>query len=100
MVDSPWVRMMLDCKAMWAMEPWPIADVIRRQRDSFVHFHANDPNLQGPGFGKLDFVPIFAALKEVDFKRWVSVEVFDYTPGPERLAIESIKYMKQCLARA
>ena len=99
MVDSPHVRMMLDCKAMWAMEPEPIPDVIRLYRDHFVHFHANDPNLQGPGFGELDFVPIFQALKEVGFQRWVSVEVFDYTPGPERLARESIRYMKECLAK-
>lgn len=95
-VGSPRVRMMLDCKAMWATEPDPIPDVIRRVRDWFVHFHANDPNLQGPGFGRLDFAPILAALKEVGFDRWVSVEVFDYSPGPERLARESIQYLKQC----
>jgi sugar phosphate isomerase/epimerase len=100
MVGSPRVKMMLDCKAMWAMEPTPIPDVIRRQKDHFVHFHANDPNLQGPGFGDLDFAPIFAALKEVEFDRWVSVEVFDYAPGPEKLAADSIKYMKKCLAEA
>ncbi|MBN1590437.1 MAG: sugar phosphate isomerase/epimerase [Pirellulales bacterium] len=100
MVGSPHVSFMLDCKAMWAMEPMPIPCVIRTQKSPFVHFHANDPNLQGPGFGQLDFVPIFRALKEVKYDRWVSVEVFDYSPGPEKLARDSIKYMKQCLAKA
>jgi sugar phosphate isomerase/epimerase len=99
MVDSPQVGMMIDCKAMWAMEPEPIPDVIRRYKDWFGHFHANDPNLQGPGFGDLDFVPIFQALHDVNYDKWVSVEVFDYTPGPEKLAINSIKYMKECLAK-
>lgn len=99
MVDSPNVGMMIDCKAMWAMEPEPIPDVIRRYKDWFGHFHANDPNLQGPGFGELDFVPIFEALKEVNYDKWVSVEVFDYTPGPEKLAIDSIRYMKECLSQ-
>ena len=80
-VGSPNVKMMLDCKAMWPTEPRPIPEVIHRQKDWSVHFHANDPNLQGPGFGELDFMPIFKALKEVNFDRWVSVEVFDYTPG-------------------
>jgi sugar phosphate isomerase/epimerase len=98
-VGSPRITMMLDCKAMWAMEPEPIPEVIHRYKDHFFHFHANDPNLQGPGFGDLDFVPIFQALKAVDFSRWVSVEVFDYTPGPEKLARDSIAYMKQCLAQ-
>jgi len=100
MVGSPRVAFMLDCKAMWSMEPEPIPDVIRRSKGRFVHFHANDANLQGPGFGQIDFVPIFKALKEVKYDRWVSVEPLDYVPGAEKLARESIKYMRQCLAKA
>ncbi|MBN2217481.1 MAG: sugar phosphate isomerase/epimerase [Pirellulales bacterium] len=99
LVGSPRVSFMLDCKAMWAMEPEPIPDVVRRYRGQFFHFHANDPNLQGPGFGQLDFVPIFHALKETGYNRWVSVEPLEYSPGPERLARESIRYMKECLAK-
>ena len=96
-LDSEYVRIMLDCKAMWAMETLSISEVIQRYRNDFVHFHANDPNLLGPGFGELEFEPIFAALDEINYDRWVSVEVFDYTPGPERIAKESIDYMRRCL---
>jgi len=95
-VDSPRCRLILDCNAM-ATESSPHADLIRRHRAHLVHFHANDPDSLGPGFGDLDFVPILAALRDIAYRGWISVEVFDYTPGPERLARESIRYMKACL---
>ena len=96
-VGSPQVRLHLDCKAM-ATESLPIPDLIARYSPLLSHFHANDPNRQGPGFGQLDFVPIFRALQETGYPGWVSVEVFDYTPGIERLARESLQYMLRCVA--
>ncbi|MBI2826733.1 MAG: sugar phosphate isomerase/epimerase [Planctomycetia bacterium] len=93
-IGSPNCRLHLDCKAM-SSEPTPIPDSIRRHAAMLVHFHANDPNRQGPGFGALDFVPIFRTLAEIDYRGWVSVEVFDYSPGVERLARESIEYMRE-----
>ena len=79
-VSSPQIQLHLDCKAM-ATEATPIVELIRSNRDVLAHFHANDPNRQGPGFGQLDFVPIFKALQEVHYGGWVSVEVFDYARG-------------------
>ncbi len=122
LVDSPRFRLHLDCKAMSAEpaetgtgsagQPAPrgnrtpsavpvpisatIPGLIRKYRQWFIHFHANDPNGRGPGFGKLDFVPILKALREINYRGWVSVEVFDFAPGPERLARESIEYLRKC----
>jgi sugar phosphate isomerase/epimerase len=93
-IGSPHVRLHLDVKAM-ASEPDPIPEIIRASSRHLEHFHANDVNLRGPGFGDVDFVPIFAALAEVRYRGWVSVEVFDYAPGAERLARESIEYMRR-----
>lgn len=97
-VGSPHCKMMLDCKAM-VHEKLSMPELIHKYKDWMMHFHANDPNLRGPGMGDLDFVPIFQALHEINYKRWISVEVFDYTPGPEALAKESIDYMRKVEAQ-
>lgn len=93
---SPHVRLHLDCKAM-STEMVPMVELIRQHRAQLVHFHANDPNRRGPGFGNLDFVPILRALQQIEYRGWVSVEVFDYTPGIEALARQSIEYLRRCL---
>lgn len=95
-MDVPQIQLLLDCKAMAGGEQQPIPEVIRRYHATMIHFHANDPNLQGPGFGDLDFVPVFQALQDVAYRGWISVEVFDYSPGVERLARESLSYMQRC----
>jgi sugar phosphate isomerase/epimerase len=95
-IGSPQVRLHLDCKAM-ATESTPPAELIRKYHQLTAHFHANDPNRQGPGMGQLDMRPILEALGEVDYRGWVSVEVFDYSPGVERLARESIENLRRVL---
>lgn len=97
-LGDPTFRLHLDVKAM-STEAHPAPELIRRYHGYLQHFHANDPNLRGPGFGEADFVPIFRALADVGYAGWVSVEVFDYSPDPETIARESIRYMRECATK-
>lgn len=94
-IAHPYVKLHLDVKAM-SSEAMPVPDVIRQFAPAMKHFHANDANRRGPGFGYTDFVSIFKALKDVKYQGWVSVEVFDYTPDPETIALKSLEHMRRC----
>jgi sugar phosphate isomerase/epimerase len=95
LVNHPAVVLHLDVKSM-SSESVPVPELIRRHAHRTGHLHANDPNRRGPGFGTVDFRPIFAALREARYNRWVSVEVFDYAPDPETIARQSLEYMRAC----
>ncbi|MFO0922709.1 MAG: sugar phosphate isomerase/epimerase family protein [Pirellulales bacterium] len=96
-IGSPWIQLHLDVKAM-SSEGIPIPELIHQNQDIMIHFHANDPNKLGPGMGEVPFVPIFQALQDVDYQGWVSVEVFDYSPGIETILEKSMRCMKESLA--
>jgi sugar phosphate isomerase/epimerase len=44
--------------------------------------------------GEVRFEPIFQALQDISYPGWVSVEVFDYKPGVEKILQESMQTMK------
>jgi sugar phosphate isomerase/epimerase len=92
MIGSDHVQLHLDVKAM-STEEEPIEEIIQRNSDILIHFHANDPNRLGPGMGSVDQRPIFEMLHQIQYDGWVSVEVFDYSLGPERLLRESMANM-------
>lgn len=90
---SPRFKIILDVKAMCS-EAIAIPQIVRDSWPDFAHFHANDRNLKGPGFGDVDFRPIAGALHEVGYAGYVSVEVFDFTEGPEVIATRSLEYLR------
>jgi sugar phosphate isomerase/epimerase len=92
--NSEAMKIILDVKAMCS-EATPIPQIILKSSPHFAHFHANDRNLKGPGFGDVDFHPIIAALREVGYKGYASVEVFAFEEGAEAIATKSIEYLRK-----
>lgn len=97
-IGHPRFRLHLDVKAMMGSEKDPIPDVLRASARHLAHFHANDPNLLGPGMGDVDHRPILRALQEIGYSGYVSVEVFNYDPGPEKIARDSLNYLRSAAA--
>jgi len=99
-VDHPRLKLHLDVKAQSSEPSASVPELIGRYAAFAGHFHAQDVNLRGPGMGQVDFSPIMRALVEAHYDGWVSVEVFDFSPGAEETARRSIECLKRALELA
>ena len=97
-VQHPNFGLHLDVKAM-SSESTSVPDLVRRHAGRAGHFHVNDANGRGPGFGDTDFAPILQALDDAGYEKWVSLEVFDFAPDPETIATRSLEHLRACQPR-
>jgi sugar phosphate isomerase/epimerase len=93
------LKLHMDVKAQSSEPGTTVPELIRRYAPKAGHFHAQDVNLRGPGMGEIDFAPIVAALIAAGYDRWVSVEVFDFSPGAEETARRSFACLNALLHR-
>jgi sugar phosphate isomerase/epimerase len=99
-VGHPRLKLHMDVKAQSSETAGSVPELIRRYARAAGHFHAQDVNLRGPGMGSVEFGPILMALVDSGYDRWVSVEVFDFTPGAEETARQSIACLRRHLDAA
>ncbi len=99
-VGHPRLKLHMDVKAQSGETGATVPELIARHASKAGHFHAQDVNLRGPGMGDVDFGPILKALVASGYDRWVSIEVFDFTPGAEETARQGIACLKRELAAA
>jgi sugar phosphate isomerase/epimerase len=95
-VDHPNFQTMVDC-CSGSTEGRPLADLFRQAGPHLRHVHVNDPNGRGPGFGDLKFGPVLRALRDLNYDRYVSLEVFDFKPDPQTIASRTLGYLKGLL---
>lgn len=101
-IDNPSLRTMIDCSSAGLTENESVPDLIRRWIPAglIAHVHFNDPNRQGPGDGELDFAPILAALRDINYPGDASIEPFIYKPDGADCAARGITYIRSLEARS
>jgi D-psicose/D-tagatose/L-ribulose 3-epimerase len=97
-INSPAVRAMFDTHNTVA-EKSDHGELIKQYRDYIEHIHLNEMDGRYPGTGNYNFQIVLQALKEIGYRGWVSVEVFDFTPGGEKIARDSFSFIRQLEAK-
>ena len=75
----------------------PLADLLRGNLAHIAHFHANEIDGNAPGTGETDFRLLFKVLEEGGYNGFISVEVFDFSPGPKCIAEASYRYLMEAM---
>jgi sugar phosphate isomerase/epimerase len=75
-------------------ETKPHAEIVDRYFEYIRHVHVNETNGQHPGQGDYDFKSVLEVLARKNYQGWVSAEVFDFSPGAEAIAEQSIRYLE------
>jgi sugar phosphate isomerase/epimerase len=73
----------------------PHAVLVDRYFDLIRHVHINEMDGRHPGTGSYDFKPVLEVLQRRGYPHWISLEAFDFTPGPERVAEESLRFIEK-----
>lgn len=75
-----------------ADETEPFDRLVRTHFRAIRHIHVNEMDGRYPGTGTFDFRPVFQVLADQHYSGWVSLEVFDFKPGPVEIARASMDY--------
>jgi D-psicose/D-tagatose/L-ribulose 3-epimerase len=97
-INSPAVRTMFDThNAIDEIEPHAV--LLDRYYDFIRHVHVNELDGRHCGQADYDFAPILEVLKRRNYAGWVSLEAFDFAPGGEAIANQSIRHLESVIAR-
>jgi sugar phosphate isomerase/epimerase len=93
-MNSPAVRTMFDTHNA-VDEKEAHATLVDRYFDLIRHVHINEMDGRHPGAGNYDFKPLFEVLRRRGYAGWVSLEAFDFTPGAEKIAADSLRFVEK-----
>ena len=97
-IGSPAVCTMFDTHNA-ADELQPHVEVVERYFDLIRHVHVNEMDGRHPGTADYDFLALFRTLRQLGYQGWISLEAFDFTPGPEKIAADSLLFLDKEIAK-
>lgn len=97
-VNHPAIQTMFDFHNV-ADEKEPSEILVRRHYPMIRHVHINEMDGRHPGTGNYDFLPVLKVLKEKKYRGWVSLEVFDFKMGAERIGREAMEHIRKLEVR-
>ena len=95
-VNHPAVDIMFDFNNTGdETEPYDV--LLRKYYKHIHHVHVQEQGGKHLGTGNAlnDYVKAFQVLKDMRFRDWVSLEVFDFSPGGKKIAEESINILRE-----
>jgi len=72
----------------------PHAALVERHFDAIRHVHLNELDGRHCGTGNYDYKPVLGVLARRGYTGWLSLEAFDFTPGPQRIAEGSLRHIE------
>ena len=92
-ISSPWIQTMFDVHNAIDEEETH-AYLVDRYFDYIRHIHVNELDGKHCGAGDYDYKPVLDVLRRRGYEGWISLEAFDFTPGAEVLAAESLRHLE------
>lgn len=98
-MNHPAVKLVLDVKQI-ARETRNFESALEIALPWLAHVHVNDANMQAPGEGDTDFLPIIKSLKDVGYGGVMSIEAFSFADDPKVVLTRSRKYLESIVDAA
>ena len=99
-VNHPAVEIMFDFNNT-TDETQPFDVLLGKYYKRIHHVHVQEQGGKhlGTGTAVNDYVKAFQTLKDLNYQEWISLEVFDFSPGGRKIAEESMAALKQIEAK-
>jgi len=95
-INHPAIQLMFDFHNT-PNETEPFDVLVNKYFDLIYHVHVQelDGKHLGTGNALNEYLKTFQLLKNMNYDKWISLEVFDFTPGGKVIAEESMKVLKE-----